>query len=76
MHTITFGDTNNVRPFTREQKDDIQRIACCLLSDEGENPEYDRAIGELTAELIGLPLEYADALRERLKRTRKAILGI
>lgn len=36
---------------------EILDVAKGLLS-EGDNVEYDRAITEMTTELIGLPLEY------------------
>jgi hypothetical protein len=32
---------------------DVLQSAADLLSDDGENPEYDRAIAELTSSLIG-----------------------
>lgn len=34
----------------------ICQVAMGLLSDEGENLEYDRALGEMLTELLGLPL--------------------
>jgi hypothetical protein len=33
---------------------DVLIAAASLLSDDGENPEYDRAITELTADILGL----------------------
>ena len=43
-----------------------------LLSDHGENPEYDRAIVELTTELLGLSHDFGPEVRELL-RTEKPI---
>lgn len=43
-------------------------IAAGLLSEHGENPEYDRAIVELTTELLGHSLEeYRDVVHDTLR---------
>jgi len=44
---------------------DIINKARDLRSVEGENPEYDRALVELTASILGLPIdEFRDSLSE------------
>lgn len=44
------------------------KIAARLLSEHGENPEYDRAISELMCEFLGLPLEASASIQIALRR--------
>lgn len=37
-----------------------------LASDHGENPEYDRALVELTAQFAGLPVEHYDLIARQI----------
>lgn len=39
-----------------ETEREIIEVARGLVSEDGENPEYDRALVEMTSELLGLPL--------------------
>lgn len=34
----------------------VLAVAHGLISEDGDNPEYDRAITEMTCELLGLPI--------------------
>jgi hypothetical protein len=40
----------------------VLRAAADLLSDDGENPEYDRAITELTCDLLSVSTDSKDAV--------------
>lgn len=50
----------------------ILTTAASLLSDTGENSEYDRGIGELTKDLLGINPDVADvdALLEIMRKVR------
>lgn len=54
-------------------------IAARLLSEDGENPEYDRAITELTCDALGFPMEMKEQiaykLRERLETEKQVDSG-
>ncbi len=47
---------------------DMFKAAADLLSESGENPEYDRAILELTTILLGLPEEARPHVATTLQR--------
>lgn len=47
-------------------KGNVLAAAAGLISEDGENPEYDRAIVEMTSELLGLPITDN---REMVERT-------
>lgn len=49
---------------------DLLRSAADLMSESGENPEYDRAIVELTSGVLGLWPEHRDALANILRAIR------
>lgn len=40
------------------RRSEVLRAAADLLSDRGENPEYDRAIVELTCDVVGIHLDH------------------
>jgi hypothetical protein len=47
-------------PYAREVTipvDELYAAAAGLASDDGENPEYDRALVELICEILGLPTQ-------------------
>lgn len=46
---------------------DLLHAGADLMSCEGENPEYDRAILELTAALLGLTSDHYDVVELALK---------
>lgn len=41
--------------------------AALLLSEDGENAEYDRGIVELTTDLLGLPMDHKDHVAATLR---------
>lgn len=45
----------------------LLRCAAGLLSEDGENPEYDRAITELTCEMLGLNTDAKDHVHQLLR---------
>jgi hypothetical protein len=47
---------------------DVMRTAADLMSSEGENHEYDRALVEMTTNLIGLSTDEDRATVERILR--------
>lgn len=49
---------------------ELLTIAADLLSDESENVEYDRAIVELTAALLGLSSDHYDIVRLALSQIK------
>lgn len=55
--------------------DEAETLACLLLSEDGENPEYDRAIAELLCELRGRQLCYAAEILEDLRKRRIRFFG-
>lgn len=46
------------------------RAAALLLSEDEENPEYDRGVSELTAELLRFPLTAAPDVLAFLRRVK------
>lgn len=42
--------------------------AAMLLSEDGENTEYDRAICELVCDTVGVPMDYKDVVLADLRR--------
>lgn len=53
---------------------DLAHHAARLLSEDGENPEYDRAIAELMCEAYGLPLtDNKDDVLAQLRVIRKLL---
>ena len=46
----------------KEAKTELMELASRLVSEDGENPEYDRGVCELIADYIGLPLNDGGAL--------------
>ena len=48
---------------------DLFSTAAALLSEDGENPEYDRAIVELTTDLLGLPEKGRPNVANTLRQT-------
>lgn len=53
----------------------LMTTAASLLSESGENPEYDRAILELTSDLLGFPEEYRPDVIKGLRTRQAALLG-
>jgi hypothetical protein len=49
----------------------LKRIAASLLSEDGENPEYDRALSELVTDAAGLSMEFASATLVELRNLRE-----
>jgi hypothetical protein len=47
----------------------VVAIAANLISEDGENLEYDRAISEMTCELVGLPLDEKESVLCVLRQT-------
>ena len=52
---------------TIKYKDAI-KVAADLLSDHGENPEYDRAITELVGDLFGFSMDDKHIVENDLRR--------
>ena len=50
---------------------EIAQIAARLISEDGENVEYDRAICELVCDLTGISTDYKDRVLEILHNIRK-----
>lgn len=48
----------------------IVNIAAELLSEDSDNREYDRAIVEMTSELLGISHEHHDAVDQFLRAVR------
>lgn len=55
-------------PFVPIDRDRLLDCAADLLSVDGENPEYDRALVELTGDLLGYTADEYPQVREELKR--------
>lgn len=53
------------------EHEEILDAASGLVSEDGENPEYDRALVELTATLLGLPIDDNRALVARAIGVKK-----
>ncbi len=50
---------------------DLLRLASNLKSEDGENPEYDRALVEIVADALALPCEFKSDIIKRLGITSK-----
>ena len=51
----------------------LEQIAAGLLSDDGENVEYDRAVAELLTEAAGKPMDTAPETLSYLRDIRAAM---
>ena len=50
--------------------ENLLQEAADLLSDSGENEEYDRAIVELSCRILGVSTDYRDAVHAYLRALR------
>lgn len=46
-------------------------VGASLISEDGENPEYDRAIAEFTIDVCGLTMDHKDDVLAAMKAYRE-----